>query len=278
MRLIVCGVRGSTPAPGPDFLRYGGNTSCVAVSHADEAPRLVLDGGTGLQRLSASFNGYAFHGTIVLGHLHWDHTHGLPFFQAGHQDDAEVRLYVPGQGKAPEQVLARAIGPPHFPVETTQFRGNWTVHSLEPGEYEMEGFRVLALEIPHKGGRTFGYRVSDDSASFAYLSDHSPIAYGPGPDGFGEYHENALRLAEGADLLIHDAQHLASEFTECAYLGHSAIEYPIGLARRAGAKRVLLYHHDPWRTDPQIDEIVRDHTDEPIPVEAAYEGQTIELP
>jgi phosphoribosyl 1,2-cyclic phosphodiesterase len=89
VRLLVCGVRGSTPAPGPDFVRYGGNTSCIAVlSDDDEHPRLVLDAGTGLQRLSKAFGGDAIVGSIIWGQLHWDHTHGLPFVPAGYQPNA----------------------------------------------------------------------------------------------------------------------------------------------------------------------------------------------
>ena len=109
----------------------------------------------------------------------------------------------------------------------------------------IEGFDVLALEIPHKGGRTFGYRVSDGRASIAYLSDHGPVALGPGPDGLGPYHEAALALADGVDLLVHDAQHTAEELPAAAAFGHSAAEYAVALAERAGAGRVLLFHHDP---------------------------------
>ncbi|MDQ3218226.1 MAG: hypothetical protein M3Q18_10330, partial [Actinomycetota bacterium] len=98
MRIVLCGVRGSTPSPGPQFVRYGGNTSCVALSHSSEAPTLVLDGGTGLQQLAPRLNGSAFRGTILLTHLHWDHTHGLPFFSSGDRDDASVSLVMPAQG------------------------------------------------------------------------------------------------------------------------------------------------------------------------------------
>jgi len=83
VRLLICGTRGSTPSPGPAFIRYGGQTSCVAIAHGDDDPHLVLDGGTGLRRLTAFLGGRTFSGTILVGHLHWDHTHGLPFFRAG---------------------------------------------------------------------------------------------------------------------------------------------------------------------------------------------------
>jgi Cyclic nucleotide-binding domain len=119
--------------------------------------------------------------------------------------------------------------------------------------------------IPHKGGRTFGYRVSDGEATLAYLSDHSPISLGAGPDGLGEYYEAAVALARGADLLMHDSQHTAAEFPRLAFLGHSAIEYVMALAQHAGARRVALFHHDPWRTDAEIDDLVAKQATAPCP-------------
>lgn len=277
MRLLICGTRGSTPAPGSDFIRYGGQTSCVAVAHGNDDPHLVLDGGTGLRRLTAFLEGRTFSGTILVGHLHWDHTHGLPFFRAGDQPDARVRVLIPSQGDAAE-VMARAVSPPHFPVRLEELRGDWRVDSLEPGLFEVEGFTVTALDIPHKLSRTYGFRVSDGTSTIAYLSDHWPTSIGPGTDGFGEYHDNALALAEGADMLIHDAQYTSEEFPARADFGHSAIEYAIGLGRKAGAKSVMLYHHDPDRTDEALDHIVASLNGTKPKVVAAAEGSVIELP
>jgi len=278
VRLLVCGVRGSTPAPGLEFVRYGGNTSCIAVlADDDEFPRLVLDAGTGLSRLSKAFGGEAFAGTILLGHLHWDHTHGLPFFPAGYHPSARVSLLLPDQGEDAEELLARAFSPPHFPIRPHQLGDGWTFDNLKEGDHEIEGFQVLAREIPHKGGRAFGYRVSDGSSSIAYLSDHNPVKLGPGPDGFGPYHEAALALADGVDILFHDAQHTAAEFPTKSFMGHSSTDYAVGLGREAGARKVLLYHHDPPRTDDEIDAIVEGFRGGPVPVEAATEGVVISL-
>lgn len=277
---MLCGVRGSTPAPGPEFVRHGGHTSCVAFAlDGDDAPSLVLDGGTGLQRLTRVLDGRPFRGTILLGHLHWDHTHGLPFFAAGDRSDAEVRLLVPAQdGADAEALLARAFGPPHFPIRPSQLQGSWAFEPLEAGQHTIGGFSVMALDIPHGGGRTFGFRVSDGRASVAYLSDHSPVRSGEGPDGLGEYHEAALRLAGGVDVLVHDAQLTAEEFAAKARYGHSAVEYAAGLAAAAGAERLVLFHHDPGRTDDQIDALVAGLSGGPVPVIAAVEGMVLELP
>jgi phosphoribosyl 1,2-cyclic phosphodiesterase len=269
-------VRGSTPAPGPEFVRYGGNTSCVALALDGAVPTLVLDGGTGLQRLTQVLDSKPFRGSILLGHLHWDHTHGLPFFRAGDHPDARVDLYIPAQGD-PVAVLARALSPPHFPITPTELRGNWSFHALEPGSHQIEGLSVVAREIPHKGGRTFGYRVSDGRATIAYLSDHSPITLGPGPEGLGEYHDDAIALARDVDLLVHDAQYTAAELPARAAFGHSAIDYAIGLAERAHARSLLLFHHDPPRTDDEIDEIERAHQRPDLDVRAAAEGMVIDL-
>jgi phosphoribosyl 1,2-cyclic phosphodiesterase len=254
MRVDVCGVRGSTPAPGPEFAGVGGETSCVALSHdAEERPRLVLDAGTGLRRVTSLLGGEPFRGTILLGHLHWDHTHGLPFFRGGDREDASTTVLLPEQGVAPVELLDRFMGPPMFPVTFEGLRGNWTTASLEEGWHEIEGYRVLAREIPHKGGRTFGYRVMDETGSLAYLSDHGPRgALGPGPDGWGPYHEAAMELCAGVDLLIHDAQHTGAELPARADFGHSAADYAVELGRRAGAGTVLLFHHDPERTDEEV--------------------------
>jgi phosphoribosyl 1,2-cyclic phosphodiesterase len=276
LRLYVCGVRGSTPAPGAEFVRYGGHTSCVALAHDGQRPSLVIDAGTGIRRLSALLNGDPFRGSLILGHLHWDHTQGLPFFTAGDRPDARADLYLPAQGDAAE-VLSRALSPPHFPIGPHQLRGAWTFSSLDPGKHTIEGFSVLALEIPHKGGRTFGFRVSDGGGTIAYMSDHSPVTLGGGPHGLGEYHEAALDLAHEVDILLHDAQHTAREFAQKAELGHSAVEYAVGLARAAGARRLLLFHHDPPRTDDEVDLIVSSLQDGPVDVEAAAEGTTFDV-
>jgi phosphoribosyl 1,2-cyclic phosphodiesterase len=276
MRLTICGARGSTPAPGAEFVRYGGHTSCIALAHDGERPRLVLDGGTGLARFSKLLGGEAFQGTILLGHLHWDHTHGLPFFPAGDRPDARVRVLMPVDGD-PEEVLARAISPPHFPITPRELEGRWTFEAIDPGEHEIEGFSVLALEVPHKGGKTFGYRISDGESAVAYLSDHAPQALGPGPSGLGEFHAAARDLAAGVNLLVHDGQYTADEFARVSAFGHSAIEYAIGLARECGVPRLLVFHHDPERTDAQIDAILEAHRDAGLVVEAASEGSVIDL-
>jgi phosphoribosyl 1,2-cyclic phosphodiesterase len=247
-----CGVRGSTPAPGHDFVAVGGHTSCIAIAEDGEAPVLILDAGTGLRNVTALLRGEAFNGTIVLGHLHWDHIIGIPFFAAGDRPDAVVRLLLPEQGLDPVDVLTRAMAPPLFPITPLELRGSWQFSAYGEGAFEVGPFSILAREIPHKGGRTMGLRISDGSASIAYLSDHSPHDVGPGADGLGELHPAAIELATDVDLLIHDAQYTIAEMQARPTWGHAAAPYCVTLGNHCNAKRVVMFHHDPSRTDAQV--------------------------
>jgi phosphoribosyl 1,2-cyclic phosphodiesterase len=280
MRLTFCGVRGSTPAPGHEFAGVGGHTSCVAVARdGASAPTLVIDAGTGLRRVSALLGGEAFRGTILLTHLHWDHVQGLPFFRSGDRHDATVRVLVPEQGRDPLALLAAAMSPPHFPITPDQMRGDWQFDTLAEGLHEIEGFRVTAMDVPHSAGRTFGLRVSAGGRSFAYLSDHAPHDLGGGPHGLGEYHPAAVELAAGVDLLIHDATLTRDELASRAHLGHAVAEYAAHLAERAGARRVLLFHHDPDRTDDAVRAVCHDvrAASPSTCVDVASEGLEVDL-
>ena len=270
MRLELLGVRGSTCAPGADFVRYGGHTSCVAVRADDAAvPTLVLDAGTGLRSLTGMLDGAAFDGSIVLSHLHWDHMQGLPFFAAGDRDASRVDLYLPAQdGRSGRDLLAQAFSPPAFPITPEGLKGRWTEHAIEPGELEIEGFTVRAVDVAHKGGRTYGYRVSDASGSVAYLPDHAPAA------GLSD---DARALMRGVDVLLHDAQFLEGERPIAVDYGHATVEDCIRLATDAGAGTLVLFHHSPVRTDDALDgigELAADLAGD-LRVVVAREGETV---
>lgn len=248
MKVQLLGVRGSTPAPGADFVRYGGHTSCVAITpEGAECPTLVLDAGTGLRSLTTLLEGTAFDGSIMLTHLHWDHMQGLPFFAAGDRDDARLDLYVPAQdGRSGRDLLAQSLSPPSFPITPEGLRGAWAFHALAPGVHQVEGLTVTAVEIAHKGGQTYGLRVDSPAGSVAYLPDHAPAAAASA---------ELMAVLDGVDVLIHDAQFLEGERPVAVDYGHATVQDAVKLAVSCRAGTVVLFHHSPARTDAALDAI-----------------------
>jgi len=267
------------PAPGPEFARFGGNTSCLAVARDGEAaPSLVLDAGTGLRRLADGLGERPFAGAILLTHLHWDHVQGLPFFAPADRPDARTTLAMPAQGD-PAAVLGRMMSPPFFPIGPDQLRGEWTFRALEPGEHEVEGFAVRAVEVPHAPGRTYGYRIALGERSLAYVPDHGPHLVGPGPSGLGEFHDAVRDLVDGVDVLVHGGQLTRDELPSRRHFGHATVDYAVDLARRCTVSRLVLFHHDPGRQDDEVAELAAaaDARADGVAVEAAVEGTAIEV-
>jgi phosphoribosyl 1,2-cyclic phosphodiesterase len=248
MRLLLLGVRGSTAAPGAEFVRYGGHTSCVAVyPDGSDVPTLVLDAGTGLRDLTPRLEGRPYRGAILVTHLHWDHVQGLPFFVAGDRDDAQVNLYLPAQNsRSGRDLLAAAMAPPNFPITPEGLQGAWTFTALDAGYHTIGGFRVRATEVRHKGGRTFGYRISDETSSIAYVPDHI-VSHGVS--------DEVRDLIHDVDVLLHDAQFVEKERALADAYAHSTVDDAIGLARECGVRKLVLFHHGPARTDEALDRI-----------------------
>jgi len=270
VKLTFCGVRGSTPAPGVEFAGVGGHTSCVAVTpEGAERPRLLLDAGTGIRAVTPLLEGEPFVGSILLSHLHWDHLQGLPFFSSADRDDAVVHLRFPCRDDDPVGLLRRAMSPPHFPIGPEGLQGRWRFSALDEGEVVAEGISVAAREVRHKGGFTMGYRLTDETMSVAYLPDHLPA-------GGGASRDRALDLADGVDVLIHDAQFTAGEEVVAELYGHSTIEQACALAEEAGVGELVLFHHAPARTDEQVEALAKvAEAATGVPVRLAREGESL---
>ncbi len=272
------GVRGSTPCHGETIVRYGGNTSCVAVSVPGHDP-FLFDLGTGLRYFGHTCDEpLPFRGTCLLSHLHWDHIQGLPFFTPLLREGASMDVYAPAQdsGVPVAKAFAEAFRPPLFPVPLAQLPGTMHFHDVSSSDFEVGDVEIISRPIPHSGV-TVGYRMTWNGSSIAYLSDHQmPL------DGSYSVTRGALELCRGVDLLIHDAQYTPAEFAQRRDWGHCTVEYAVWLAATAGVHRLALFHHDPSHADDQLDllteqarEIGREAG---VEVFAAREGMTVPVP
>jgi phosphoribosyl 1,2-cyclic phosphodiesterase/GAF domain-containing protein len=265
-------------------VRYGGNTSCVEVRSA-AGTRLVIDCGTGAHELGQAImrEGRPSRGHVLISHTHWDHIQGIPFFAPlfvpGHVWD----IYAPqGFGESIKDTLAGQMEYTYFPVTPEAFGAQVRYHNLGEGCFTIDDLTIRTRYLNHPA-LTLAFRIEGDGASIAYACDHEPhcreLAMGEGPI-FGEDLAHA-DFMDGVDLIIHDAQYLASEYQAKQGWGHSTVEYAVTIAKAAKADQIALTHHDPTRTDDQIDAYLAEiraqiGTGGPK-VFAAYEGLVVQL-
>ena len=280
MQARVWGCRGSLAAPGADTLRYGGNTSCVEVRPADGST-LILDAGTGMRPLGVAIDRQSeaeLH--ILLTHLHLDHLQGLGFFRPLFRPGVDVHLWGPA---SPVQSLADRIAiylsPPLFPVRLADVPANLTFHDAPQEPVSIGSATVRAGKVTHQGP-TVAYRIEEGGRTLVYLPDHEPT---PGGHVLEEPAEwlSGHGIAQGADVLFHDAQYRDDEYAQHIGWGHSCVEHVMAFARKAAVASVVLFHHDPYHVDDELDAILaeaRSRWDGPEDrVRLACEGMTIDI-
>ena len=275
MNLTFWGTRGSVPTPRADMQRYGGNTSCVEVQAAPDS-LVVLDAGTGICALGASLPPTLQRVDVLLGHLHMDHILGLGFFSALFRPGLEVHVWGPGSTMQPLRArLTRYRSPPLFPVRLRDLPCRLEVHDVPLGTFELPALEVTAALICHPGP-TVGYRLTDGTGTVAYLSDHEP-ALGARRYPDAPQWTSGFTLADGVDVLVHDAQYLDAEYEGHVGWGHSTIGHAIAYATHVGARRLVAFHHDPWHDDDLLDRTYASLEDTTVPVTPAMEGMTVAL-
>jgi phosphoribosyl 1,2-cyclic phosphodiesterase len=255
MKVKVWGARGSVPAPGPEMNRYGGNTSCVQVT-LTSGQDLVLDAGTGIRNLGMQLLD-APAVSILLTHLHLDHIQGLMFFPPCFRSESTITIWGPASPEASlEDRIARYISAPLSPVEVRELPCDVSFRDTPASEWTIGSATIRAEAVTHRGP-TLGYRITEGDISLCYIPDHEP-ALGAPLEGLEPEWISGFDLARDADLLIHDCQYTDDEYPEHVGWGHSAMGDTITFARRTGAGRLLLFHHDPLHTDDFLDRLGAD--------------------
>ncbi len=252
MRARIWGCRGSIAAPGPETVRYGGNTSCVEV-RGDEDHVIVLDAGTGARPL-----GEALMRTpvpridILLTHLHVDHVEGLGMFAPIWVSETELHIWGPPSPVASlDERIATYFSPPLFPVHLSEVPARVSFHDTPREPWAIGSVQLVSKPILHPGA-TVGYRLEHRGRALAYITDHEP---GLGADllAVGTEWISGFALAHRADLLVHDCQYTDDEYVHHVGWGHSSVSHVAAFARRAEVDRLMLFHHHPGHDDAGLD-------------------------
>ncbi len=293
MIITLRGVRGSLPSPGPDTITYGGNTTCLDIVTAD-GERIIIDGGSGVRGVGEELAiTMPIECSFFITHTHWDHIHGLPFF---------IPLFVPGNSitiygppdpvsmNTMQDALAVQMTYRYFPVREAELKSNLKYETLMEGQTVQIGSTTITSVLMNHSVINFGYKIEENGKSFFFSGDHEPHRniYSPDDEEYAEYQhimdektEDIVSFIRGCDCVVLDSQYTEEEYPAKIGWGHSTFDQSIKLARRAEVKRALLTHHDPARTDAQLEAIEADLLDryagQALDFAVAREGTRIEL-
>jgi phosphoribosyl 1,2-cyclic phosphodiesterase len=285
MKIKFWGVRGSIPCPGPDTMKYGGNTSCIELRFENPERLIIIDAGSGIRQLGDYIMANdlpkgPIRTEIFLTHTHWDHILGFPFFTPIYIPDTKLKVYGPSTFE--EDSLADVIGGQlvyrYFPVRQAELASNIEYLDLKEDRLDLgDGITVVTKYLNHPVS-CLGYRFESKDKAFCTVFDTEPFrnVFCVDPDDpsydeamasegeqvAAEQNQRIEEFMKNADFIVHDTQYTRKEY-ESSRLGwgHSTFEQAIAMAKRAGVKRMAFFHHDPVRTDAQIDELTRKYCD-----------------
>ncbi|MCE5182689.1 MAG: MBL fold metallo-hydrolase [Betaproteobacteria bacterium] len=265
MKIKFWGVRGSIPSPGPNTVKYGGNTTCIEI-RTDDNQLIILDGGTGIFALSQTLlKEMPVSANVFITHTHWDHIHGLPFF---------IPIFIPGNtlklhgafdpisGRGIEQVMAVQLQYSYFPVREAEMKASIEYETLMPGQSVQVGDTTVTPTLLNHPVINFGYRIDCNGKSVFFTGDHEPHynIYGPDDESFNEYQmliddkeKTILAAMNGVDVLIADSSYTTEEYPAKKGWGHGTFDSTIAMGKKAGAKMVYCTHHEPTRSDADLE-------------------------
>lgn len=267
MKVRFWGVRGSIPSPGPATVRYGGNTTCIEV-RTDDDTLIILDAGTGIYPLAMSLlKSLPVEAFVFITHTHWDHIQGLPFF---------VPLFIPGNrivihgswdivsGQGIEQAMNVQMQYSFFPVREAELKARINYRIIAVGESMPVNDATVTSFLMNHPVVNLGYRIDCNGRSVFFTGDHEAWdnIYAPGEEGWEDYermlNERRQQFEEsirGVDLLICDSSYTESEYPVKRGWGHGTFDHNIALARRVGARRLACTHHEPTRSDDELERV-----------------------
>jgi phosphoribosyl 1,2-cyclic phosphodiesterase len=288
------GVRGSIPTPGPNTIRYGGNTSCVELQFPGK-PIFIVDAGSGIRELGKSLLKQSpLKGHIFLSHFHWDHIQGLPFFKPCFAKDNQFVIYACDDPMIElNRIIEMQMNPIYFPVTVEDMAADIRFQTINQDAFEVEGVQIKTKFLNHPG-YTLGYRFSFEGKSITYISDNEPYSK-PSTinidandlesifESFSDNkeEESLIEFIKESDILIHDSQYFPEEYKFRQSWGHSPYTYAVDLAVQGKVKQLILFHHDPDHNDAAIDKMVELSRNRllihnyRIPCKAAQEGDVV---
>jgi phosphoribosyl 1,2-cyclic phosphodiesterase len=252
--IIHCwGSRGSIPVSGKQYLRYGGNTTCIEIRTNDNKI-LIIDAGSGIREagnnlIAAGYRDF----TLLLTHAHWDHIMGFPFFKPIYSPETNLNIWgCPFARNSIKEMLSSIMTAPHFPVNFDSIRANISYQDTCVEHYTLGSMVITPIPLSHPNQGT-GYKFEEDGKCFVFLTDNELSYKHEGGLDFQKY----LEFSSGADLLIHDAEYKEDEYIKTRGWGHSCYTDALNLAMHAGVKNLGLFHHNQERFDDEVDAIVK---------------------
>ena len=255
--LTFWGTRGSLPSPGPDTIKYGGNTSCIELRLPKERI-FILDAGTGIRKLGRKIarEGANIKMNLLITHPHWDHLFGLPFFMPVYRPGNEVAIYGARHGNISlREVVAGQMEGIYFPVTIKAFGAQCYFKELSEGVHDIDGIKVQTHFLNHPG-QTLGYRIWWGGKSVAYVTDNELPPQSNSPGGGDERRRKLIEFLKGVDYLIHDSSFTDEEYKTRVGWGHPPLSELLSLSHDAEVKELRLFHHEPDHTDKDIDNMV----------------------
>lgn len=260
------GTRGSIPTPGNPTRRFGGNTACVEIRAGDQT--FICDAGSGIRELGADLMTRGLSGStihLLLSHTHWDHVQGFPFFAAAHVPGFECFVYGAREGDDGfYKLLSGQVTTNYLPIRFTEMRPNIVSRFLNDGPTEIGGVSVRNIELIHPGG-SLGYSLIQNNVKLVYTTDNEIDSWrlDSNPERSADDELRLIRsplvdFVRDADLLISDGQYTDEEYSQRVGWGHSSCLTAVDLAVQAKVKALAIFHHDPERSDADVDRMIED--------------------